>query len=429
MTKNNQETTRHQLAFDVDVEEHRPPFTAVELFSGPGGLGLGLSSAGFRMLAAVEMVESCVQTYQRNHPDTVVIHKDVRDVKESDIVALVKQITGDETVDLVAGGPPCETFSTAGPGIRSTRDHRDHLFRDLVRIAGALNSKYVLIENIPGLKSKKADNGDEEGIFKDVLCTLIEAGFYRYDFRVLTAANYGVPQLRDRLFILATSDPDLPLRFPEPTHGPGRSRPWVTVEEALGDLPSLEIKEEKETYSGEPACEFQKIMRSSAARYGEGLVFPGKHLDGVRLTQHEAPNHRAPTIERYKMIRPGEGLKDLMTRLDEKRLAELQNRRVLPKKWYIQRDRRLVADKPSMTITSHCLDEPLHPVDHRHLSPREVARLQSFPDWYYFEGPRVVPHIAKEQDVYEQIGDAVPPLLALAIGREIAKGLSTAIET
>lgn len=400
--------------------------TAIDMFSGPGGFGLGLRSAGFNVLAAFEKVETCISTYRRNHPEAILIHKDIREVQEYEIVSIVrnKNLTG--TVDLVSGGPPCETFTTAGPGTRNTRDHRDHLFLEMIRLAKAVRSKYILIENVPGLVTKKDDDGLKGGIFKSVMDALWDAGYWRRDFRIFNAKDFGVPQSRERVFILATSDPELPLPFPERTHGPGRL-PYVTVEDALGDLPLLENAETKENYLTNPKSKYQEIMRVPATEFGKGLTAPygysQKHDGLVGLTLHQAPNHRPGSIKRYKMIGPGEGLKDLMTRLDEETRTELQQKGILPNSWYIQRNRRLVLDEPSPTVTSHVLSELLHPTQHRHITPREAARLQSFPDWYYIEGPLVLPHNSPMQDKYEQIGDGVPPLLSLALGRELAKAL------
>ncbi|GAG26719.1 unnamed protein product, partial [marine sediment metagenome] len=144
--------------------------------------------------------------------------------------------------------------------------------------------------------------------------------------------------------------------------------------------------------------------------------------DQKGLTYHIPPNHRKNTLERFKLINPGEGLKDLFMKLSKEQIIELQKRKILPKRWYIQRNRRLVKDKPSPTVTSHCIDELLHPEQHRSLTVREVARLQSFPDAYDFKGgPIICPHIYETQDKYEQIGDAVPPLLAYYWGLTIKK--------
>ena len=136
------------------------------------------------------------------------------------------------------------------------------------------------------------------------------------------------------------------------------------------------------------------------------------------ISYHLAPNHRPGTIERFKLLEPGESLVDLFRKFDAVEVKRLQDKKILPKKWYIQRNKKLVLNEPSKTITSHCLDELVHPELDRALTVREVARLQGFPDFYDFKGgPFICPHIYEMQDKYEQIGDAVPPLLAYNWGK------------
>lgn len=400
-------------------------FTAVEAFTGPGGLSLGLHSAGFETIVAIEKVESCVATYRRNFPNVHVIHSDIRDVSFDKVKELVLASTGKPVIDLVAGGPPCETFSTAGPGARSTRDHRDYLFQYLIKMAKALSANYILIENVPGLETKKSTNGEKSGIFKQIIAMLREAGFENIKWSTLNSASFGVPQFRERLFILASNTPNY-IDFPQPTHGPNCSFSWVTVDEAFGDLPFLDNAEEQFSYLSPAQNDYQKLMRGEQLeRFGYLYTSPNWTTlpESGFLTLHRAPNHRPGTIERFKLISPGEGLKDIMTKFDSATISDLQKQRILPQKWYIQRNRRMWGSKPSPTVTSHCLSELLHPTQHRHITPREAARLQSFPDWYFFEGSWVVPHNAEEQDKYEQIGDAVPPIMAAAIGRELVKAI------
>ncbi|EFO81983.1 BsaWI methylase [Oscillochloris trichoides DG-6] len=403
--------------------QYRP--TAFEMFTGPGGLSLGLRSSGFHVVGAVEKVESCVKTYRRNHPETIVIHDDVRNITSEQVISIVLKVTGKKTVDLVAGGPPCETFSTAGPGIRKNRDYRDMLFQELIRIACVLKAKYILIENIPGLQTKKGPNGEKAWIFNEILKLLHDSGYVYYKWAVLNAANYGVPQFRERLFIIATSDSSLPIIFPTPTHGYTKLLPWNTVEDAIGDLPPLDNGEEKNFYLSPPMKPYQYLMRGLRLEEDVFTMSEASLIsqENYALNLHRAPNHRPGTIERFKLIRPGEGLRDIMTRLDPDTVADLQKKKILPKSWYIQRNRRILLNEPSPTVTSHCLSELLHPLQNRHITPREAARLQSFPDWYYIEGPWVVPHIMEEQDKYEQIGDAVPPLLGYVIGKQLLAGL------
>ena len=146
---------------------------------------------------------------------------------------------------------------------------------------------------------------------------------------------------------------------------------------------------------------------------------------GSRLSYHQKPNHRPGTIERFKLLSPGENLKDLFLKHSPDEITKLQEARVLPAKWYIQRNQRLVARSLSATVTSHCLDELVHPKQNRALSVREVARLQSFPDAYDFKGgPFICPHMYETQDKYEQVGDAIPPLMAYYLGLAISKALN-----
>ena len=142
--------------------------------------------------------------------------------------------------------------------------------------------------------------------------------------------------------------------------------------------------------------------------------------DGLSL--QTSMKHRACTIKRFSLLKQGEGLKDLFERYTGEERSELQRQRILPKKLFIKRNVRLKLDEPSSTVTSHCLEEFVHPLYDRALTVRECARLQSFPDSYIFEGPFLVPHIDRTvQDKYEQIGDAVPPLLAYAWGVTISQ--------
>lgn len=147
------------------------------------------------------------------------------------------------------------------------------------------------------------------------------------------------------------------------------------------------------------------------------------HFDPASISSHKGPGHTEKMMERIRNIRIGEGMASARDRL----LAEGRRdvvERCFPRKIYAARNRRLDPDKPSFTVTSHCLDEMIHPYQDRGLTPREAARLQSFPDWYAFSGPYMRFHGDAEQDRYEQIGDAIPPLLAYALGRELAASLS-----
>lgn len=386
-------------------------FTHIDCFSGAGGICTGFHAVGFKTVVAIEYIKSCVETYSINHPEVHVIHSDIREVTEEQVLPYIPN----DGVDIVTSGMPCETFSTAGNTSRSFYDDRQFLFREGIRIARMCNAKMILFENVPAITTKTVAK-DSKRLIVDVLKDeLRDAGYSNMLEIVLDASNYGVPQKRNRFFILATRIPNLVLSAPARS-----SNVKVTVRDALSGLanviPNTNI--EKRTYI-KSTSEYVALMRDN--------VFwrRGNEINNV-VTYHMPMKHRACTIERFDLLHQGESLKELFERYQGEERESLQQRRVLPKKMFIKRNYRLIFNEPSPTVTSHCLDEFVHPDQDRALTVRECARLQSFPDSYDFSGgPYLVPHIDRTvQDKYEQIGDAVPPLLAYAWGVRIAQILA-----
>lgn len=375
--------------------------THIDCFSGPGGICTGLAAAGFDTKVAIEYIESCCETYSYNHPDVKMIHSDIRNVKEDDIVPFIPA----EGIDLVTSGMPCETFSTAGNTSRSFYDDRQFLFREGIRIAKIANAKMILFENVPGITSKTVSKEDPTLIIDVLKKELIEAGYSNFIEVVLDATKFGVPQKRNRYFILASRSKEYNLFAPKSFKHKIR-----TVGDALCDLPNVVPNERMDpnTYNGKDS-EYTLLLKDRSFWKRESFT------DG--LTLQTSMNHRPNTIKRFSLLGPGEGLKDLFEKYTGEERELLQKERILPKKLFIKRNVRLRMDEPCATVTSHCLDEFVHPVYDRALTVRECARLQSFPDSYFFAGPYIVPHIDRTvQDKYEQIGDAVPPLLAYAWG-------------
>lgn len=379
--------------------------THIDCFAGPGGICTGLAAAGFDTKVAIEYIKSCCDTYSANHPGVKVIHSDIREVAADDILPYIPQ----DGVDLVTSGMPCETFSTAGNTSRSFYDDRQFLFREGIRIAKISNAKMILFENVPGITSKTVAKGEKTRIVDVLKKELTEAGYTKFIEVILDATKFGVPQKRNRFFILATRK-DWTLFAPNPNCDKA-----VTVKEALCDLPNVEPNSSTDAkeYTSETS-HFSRLMRNRTFWRREGFD------DGLSL--QTSMKHRACTIKRFSLLKQGEGLKDLFERYTGEERSELQRQRILPKKLFIKRNVRLKLDEPSSTVTSHCLEEFVHPLYDRALTVRECARLQSFPDSYIFEGPFLVPHIDRTvQDKYEQIGDAVPPLLAYAWGVTISQ--------
>jgi DNA (cytosine-5)-methyltransferase 1 len=369
--------------------------THIDCFSGPGGIETGFKAAGFETLLAIELVDTCVETYSANHKEVPIINKDIREVTKEEIL---KHVGGRE-VDIITSGMPCETFSTAGSKSRSFFDERQHLYREAIRIADIVNAKMILFENVPGFQNKKVSKESDRFILEDLFDDLAKSGYVHHVNTVLNAVDFGVPQSRERFFVLASRE-DRELTVPVSHHNG-----FISVKEALSDLPVVEMGTKDNFHEYRP-------NETAYARLMKDTSFWGFGEKDFELSYHVPPKHRPKTLERFALIEQGEGLKDLFFKFAPEEVERLQKEKILPKKWFIQRNRRLRENGPSVTVTSHCLDELIHPFEDRCLTVREVARLQSFPDFYDFRGPMVCPHNDPRQDKYEQIGDAVPPLLA-----------------
>lgn len=386
-------------------------FTHVDCFAGPGGICTGLHASGFETLVAIEYIKSCCDTYSANHPNVHVIWSDIRDVTEEQVLPYIPQ----EGVDLVTSGMPCETFSTAGNSSRSFYDDRQVLYREGIRMAKLCNAKMLLFENVPAITSKRITKDSPKLVVDMIKEELAEAGYGNFIQVVLDAADFGVPQRRKRFFILATRFNDWVLRFPMM---PDVEK--VSIGEALCDLPDVVPNSGKEgTVYTDQESSYSQLMRNDVFWNRQGM-------GSDEITNHLPMKHRECTLKRFALLRPGESLKSLFDRYQGEEREKLQAQRILPKKMFIKRNYRLPLEETAPTVTSHCLDEFVHPTSNRALTVRECARLQSFPDSYNFVGgPYIVPHIDRTvQDKYEQIGDAVPPLLAYAWGKIITSILS-----
>lgn len=444
----------------------------IDLFSGPGGLCTGFKWGGILPLIAVEWTDTTVKTYSNSHnaevfeldkyiengiknkeyfnsfakesSQTLIIHGDINLVDSEMIKELLLLRYGidskTETIDVVSGGAPCESFSMAGKRIAD--DERDDLFSNILRISRTVNSKMVLFENVKGIFSKAKD-GVKGAIF-EYICDSFEDKkmFPNYNLVsrnqeevLLKACDYGVPQMRERLFLVAIRSDikNAEFNYPEKEYGPGRKYPYVTVKDALSDLPYVTSGEESVVYNSLNDFDNNNQKRFLSIVRGEGygkeinakipthLLTNGKYLKNS-ISCHKGPGHVKRKQELLALIPEKETMKTIFDKLTkEGRIDEY--RHLFPRVIYASRNRRLVNEEPSFTVTSHCLDEILHPSINRAITPREAARLQSFPDWYQFEGPYVQFHGSKEQDKYEQIGDAIPPLLAHALAKEIVKTL------
>lgn len=386
-------------------------FTHVDCFAGPGGICTGLHASGFETLVAIEYIESCCETYSANHPEVHVICSDIRNVTPEQVLPYIPE----EGVDLVTSGMPCETFSTAGNSSRSFYDDRQVLYREGLRMAKVCNAKMLLFENVPAITSKRIAKDSPKLVVDMIKEELAEAGYGNFIQVVLDAADFGVPQKRKRFFILATRYDNWNLRFPTM---PNVEK--VTIGDAFVDLPDVVPN------SGIEGVDYNSRSSSYSQLMRDDNFWGRTQMTSSKIMNHLPMRHRECTLKRFALLRPGESLKSLFERYTGEERNILQAQRILPKKMFIKRNYRLPLDELAPTVTSHCLDEFVHPISNRALTVRECARLQSFPDSYNFAGgPYIVPHIDRTvQDKYEQIGDAVPPLLAYAWGKIITSILN-----
>lgn len=386
-------------------------FTHVDCFAGPGGICTGLHASGFQTLVAIEYIKSCCETYAANHPEVNVIWSDIRRVTADQVLPYIPN----DGVDLVTSGMPCETFSTAGNSSRSFYDDRQVLYREGIRMAKLCNAKMLLFENVPAITSKRITKDSPRLVVDMIKEELADAGYGNYIQVVLDAADFGVPQKRKRFFILATRYPDWNLRFPTM---PDVEK--VTIGEALLDLPDVIPN------SGIEGLIYNSYSSSYTRLMRNDEFWDRSQLTTDTITYQMPMKHRECTLKRFALLSQGESLKTLFERYTGEEREKLQSQRILPKKMFIKRNFRLPLNELAPTVTSHCLDEFVHPISDRALTVRECARLQSFPDSYNFVGgPYIVPHIDRTiQDKYEQIGDAVPPLLAYAWGKVITSILN-----
>jgi DNA (cytosine-5)-methyltransferase 1 len=378
-------------------------FTAIDLFSGAGGISLGLANAGFRVILASDISAECAATHEQNMPDVPFLKADISRLKVPDLLDAARIKPG--KLDLLVGGVPCQGFSILGA--RKADDPRNRLFNDFFRVAAGLRPKVLIIENVPGLATLN------DGMF----LRRIAAGFrrlgYRYTCAELLAAQYGAPQMRWRMFFVGVRDDtglSLPA-FPAPTHGvrgigelvPNRtittadSEGFLTTYDAIGDLPKVENGCETHHYVAEPKTMFQAAMRHGSDR----------------LTNHYAARMSAVNLLRFKHLRPGQDWRDLPRDL----LPPGMQRAAL--KDHTRRFRRMTWHGVPRSIITRFRDpksgEYTHPDQDRTITIREAARIQAFPDWFTFLGPVT--------SQYEQVGNAVPTLLAKAMGVEVCRAL------
>jgi len=335
----------------MNASERKPP-RMICLFAGGGGFWMGFKQAGFETAFASDIVPPAAATFALNAPEVRFHLGDIRHLTPS----AVSELTQDKPVDIVVGGPPCQGFSTLGDQVQG--DPRNALFEAYARVVRWTQPRCVLMENTSYLRSQYGGRYEQE------IRSMLESLGYRVYVETLNAADYGVPQIRKRVFFFGTKL-ETPFSWPEPTHGPVATRgraPYVTVGDAVMDIAKVDSQ--------------------------------------ITIPNHTALEHSDKVLARYRLIPEGGRLpppQDLP--------AEIRRRN------FGNTYKRLHRNKPSLTLVPGNNAFAVHPTEDRSLTPREAARLQTFPDSYTFAGMRA--------EQCKLVGNAVPVLLARKLAEAI----------
>lgn len=340
--------------------------TFVDLFCGAGGLSLGLINAGWKPLLALDHWSDAVATYSGNFGDHPCLNRDITTVAEAELLTLAPNC------DWVVGGPPCQGFSTVGR--RRRDDPRNQLVFQFARVVDILQPENFLIENVIGLRDMR---------FVEEVEHFFEARGYRVSTMTLRSADYGVPQLRQRIFFVG-SKRGIVFKAPQPSHAP---RDYVTVADAIGDLPALEPGATAERYTSPARTTYQERLRK-----------------GSRTIQgHQAARHPPHLVQAISHIPDGGSRRDIPPTLQ-------------PRSGFHNSYSRLHSRSPAVAVTQN-MGKPsgtrcIHPFQHRGLTAREGARLQGFPDTFHFTSGSTSQRL--------QVANAVSPILAEAMGHHLA---------
>lgn len=368
-------------------------YRILDLFCGTGGISHGLKrySSKFKVIGGVDLDPAACSTASANHPEGKFICDSIAAYSPK----YFAEVLGNTTVDMIVGGPPCQGFSSLRPNRQTNIDDpRNQLFRHFIEYVKYFQPSVFLMENVVGLLS-----ASHSQLLGEIIEGFRNAG-YDVDWRVLNAANYGVPQKRERLILAGLKAPKrraAVIKFPPPTHyfkgrvigtrfkdnyvvNSSSGMPALTVAEAISDLPELESGQKKSSYGSSPQNSFQSARRANSS----GM-----------LTLHEAANHSEKMLRVIRMA--GSSKTALPAGLVSSGFSSCYS--------------RMEAHEPATTITvkftSPASSKCIHPKQDRAITPREAARLQSFDDGFVFCGSKT--------DIANQLGNAVPPLLGEAL--------------
>lgn len=371
--------------------------TAIDLFAGAGGLSYGFEMTGFDIKLAIEKDAWAAETYEANHVNKNVLVADIHTLDNTFFAEF------SEKIDVIMGGPPCQGFSIAASNRRKADDCRNELYREFLRVVEIVRPKIVLIENVKEIMGYKLPDGTK--IVDDIKTFLVEYG-YVCDYNVLNCRNYGVPQDRRRFFFLAVRGDisreefkleELMLQF---------TCPEITFAQATSDLPVVRPHQYPEgavqSYTMDAQNDFQRFLRRNC----------------TLLHNHIPMQHTPKTIQKFIFLQSEQG----QQLPDELRPRVRGNVDTISNASYSQNHRIIDGQKVSPTITASFYSSFIHPTQPRNITVREAARIQTFPDSFVFKGKKTTLSkklLAKKGifeelhlDQFNQVGNAVPPLMA-----------------
>lgn len=382
-------------------------YKAMDLFCGAGGLSYGFEQAGCEIQLALEKDAWAVDTYKANHNNQNVIEADITELGDDYFIPYKGK------VDIVMGGPPCQGFSIAASNRRKADDLRNNLYRNFLRVVSIIEPKVVLIENVKEIVAYKLPDGTE--IIEDIKSFFDDVG-YAYDYGILNCRDYGIPQDRKRFFFLAIKNSKENISVELEKLMEKYKVPEISFNLAVSDLPIVRARQFEENavleYSLEPFNDFQKSMRGKCER----------------VYNHIPMRHTDKTVRKFEFFLKKNG---------EMLPEELQPRArshtdTISSASYSQNHRIIDGCKVSPTITASFYSSFIHPSQPRNITVREAARIQTFPDAFVFHGKRTTlsKKLLARKGIYEelhldqfnQVGNAVPPLMAKHLA-EICIGL------
>lgn len=384
----------------------------LDVFAGCGGLSLGLIQAGYKIIAACEIDKWAAETYASNHPGVTLFRHGIQELS-SDF--LRHEFRGE--VEMVAGGPPCQGFSVSGKRQYGVLLDKNQLIFEFARVVEAVCPKVFVMENVRGFTTATIDGSTNA--LGGIRARMQGLGYHVYHV-VLQAADYGVPQFRSRVFVIGSLTELHSNPFPAPTHslrgGKGKRR-YLSVGEAISDLPPIKAREGTDgaqPYTQAATNQYQREMR----------------IGSETVNNHEAMKHSKRLVERFSQIPPGgSGYKIGRSEADTTEEAVTV---------YKSNNQRLIEHLPSLCITANFQSTYIHPTLDRNLTAREGARIMTFPDRFILRGKRtamssslLVSEGRIEENYlsqYNQLGNAVPPLLARLIGEHIEEVVHNSVE-